>query len=285
MEAAGLQRASSRPRCLPSGARRTQQEATHRSPLQGGGPQAESNPAGRTRLTGGPGPRRRAAEGGGRAAARAPRRPGLSGRSAAQRDSGERAAGGGLARPPADRPSLPYLRPAGAGGGGPGSGLPPAATRGRRRRLPLHGALAPRTGDESARFHSKQSPGPPARSTSGFTARGSASASVPRRPIGAGSGVGRAPRSRARTDGGAARGSGSGSGSASAARAARKPAPTSAPTSAPFCPHLPRAPCARPGREAPGWEAEPRGGGPRSPGRWRAGGGARAICEAREKGA
>lgn len=42
--------------------------------------------------------------------------------------------------------------------------------RQRQQQLGLGPALARRTGDESARFHSKESPGPPLRSTSGFTA-------------------------------------------------------------------------------------------------------------------
>lgn len=61
-----------------------------------------------------------------------------------------------------------------------------------QRRLRLRRALAPRTGDESARFHSKESPGPPRRSTSGFTPL--LRLPFPRRPIGDGSGVRRASR-------------------------------------------------------------------------------------------
>lgn len=51
-----------------------------------------------------------------------------------------------------------------------GACLPAAVTRRQRLRLRVYRALAVRTGDESARFHSKESPGPPPRSTSGFTA-------------------------------------------------------------------------------------------------------------------
>ncbi|KAG5213792.1 hypothetical protein MG293_004421 [Ovis ammon polii] len=59
--------------------------------------------------------------------------------------------------------------------------------RQRQQQLGLGPALARRTGDESARFHSKESPGPPLRSTSGFTAP----LQLPflRRPIGDDSGV------------------------------------------------------------------------------------------------
>lgn len=62
--------------------------------------------------------------------------------------------------------------------------------RRRQQQLGLSRVLAPRTGDESARFHSKESPGPPPRSTSGFTAL--LRLPFPRRPIGDDSGDGRA---------------------------------------------------------------------------------------------
>lgn len=130
-----------------------------------------------------------------------------SGNPAGQRDSGKHGAGGGLARqPPRTSGALPspsYLKAGGTGGHGLDFRLPPAVTRRRRRlqqrhrRPGLRRALAPRTGDESALFHSKESPGPPRRSTSGFTAR--LRLPFPRRPIGGGSGVRRASREECAT--------------------------------------------------------------------------------------
>ncbi|XP_074256278.1 uncharacterized protein LOC104649919 [Saimiri boliviensis] len=84
--------------------------------------------------------------------------------------------------PGTDRPQPQDVGPVTRGWGGAmraGAGcrdldpcLASAVTRRQRqqqqRRRP-NPALTPRTGDESARFHSKELPGPPPRSTSGFT--------------------------------------------------------------------------------------------------------------------
>lgn len=74
---------------------------------------------------------------------------------------------------PQGRPAPSYLRAGGGPRPGPWSsrcGDAAAAAARRRRGVRLGPDLAPRTGDESARFHSKESPRPPPRSTSGFTA-------------------------------------------------------------------------------------------------------------------
>lgn len=97
-----------------------------------------------------------------------------SGNSTGQRDSGKHGAGSGLAPVSADLRGLPsqsYLKRRGERGtaSGPLSSSCSDAVAAAAGDKTWPG-LALRTDDESARFHSKESPGPPPRSTSGFTA-------------------------------------------------------------------------------------------------------------------
>ena len=114
--------------------------------------------------------------------------------------------------------------------------------RERQQQLRLGRALAPRTGDESARFHSKESPRPPPRSTSGFTAP--LRLPFPRRPIEDDSGVERASqeeRPGQTTRAPCFRRPGLEGGAEVSARAAPTP-----PTSSLLCPHLSLPSSARP---------------------------------------